>query len=42
MTFFRKIAMLDSSRKFWPYEDDVMYVGVIPFLLENVVAEVIR
>lgn len=39
--FFRKIVVLDGSRKLWSDEDGVMYVGVIPFLLEDVVAEVI-
>lgn len=39
--FFRKIVVLDGSRKLWTDEDGVMYVGVIPFLLEDVLAEVI-
>ena len=39
--FFRKIVVLDGSRKLWSDEDGVLYVGVIPFLLEDVVAEVI-
>lgn len=30
----------DGSRKLWTDEDGVLYVGVIPFLLEDVVAEV--
>lgn len=40
--FFRKIVVLDGSRKPWSDEDGVMYVGVIPFLLEDVLAEVIK
>lgn len=39
--FFRKIVVLDGSRKLWTDEDGVMYVGVIPFLLEDVLTEVI-
>lgn len=39
--FFRKIVVLDGSRKLWTDEDGVMYVGVVPFLLEDVLAEVI-
>ena len=38
--FFRKIVVLDGSRKLLADEDGVMYVGVIPFLLEDVLAEV--
>ena len=33
--FYRKIVVLDGSRKLWIDEDGVMYVGVIPFLLDN-------
>ena len=39
--FFRKIVVLDGSRKPWTDEDGVMYVGVIPFLLEDMIADVI-
>lgn len=39
--FFRKIVVLDGSRRLWSDEDGVMYVGVIPFLLEDIVAEII-
>lgn len=35
--FCRKIVVLDGSRKLWTDEDGVMYVGVIPFLLDNVI-----
>lgn len=38
--FFRKIVVLDGSSKLWTDEDGVMYVGVIPFLLGDIVAEV--
>ena len=37
--FFRKIVVLDGSSKLWTDEDGVMYVGVIPFLLGDIVAE---
>ena len=33
--FFRKIVVLDGSSKPWTDEDGVMYIGVIPFLLEE-------
>lgn len=34
--FFRKIVILDGNVKAWTDEDGIMYVGVIPFLLEEV------
>lgn len=40
--FFSKIVVLDGSGKLWADEEGVMYVGVIPFLLEDVVAAVLR
>lgn len=40
--FFRKIVVLDGSRKPWSDEDGVMYVGVIPFLLEDVLTEAVK
>lgn len=40
--FFRKIVVLDGNSKLWADDDGVMYVGVIPFLLDDMVAEVIR
>ena len=39
--FFRKIVVLDGSRKPWTDEDGVMYVGVIPFLVEDMIAGII-
>ena len=36
--FFRKIVVLDGNRKAWTDEDGVMYIGVIPFLLEDKLA----
>ena len=33
--FFRKIVILDGNAKARTDEDGVMYVGVIPFLLEE-------
>lgn len=33
--FFRKIVILDGNAKAWTDEDGIMYVGVIPFLLEE-------
>lgn len=40
--FFRKLVVLDGNARLWTDEDGVMYVGVIPFLLEDIVAEIIR
>lgn len=40
--FFRKIVVLDGNSKLWTDEDGVTYIGVIPFLLENIVKEVIQ
>ena len=33
--FFRKIVVLDGNQKMWIDEDGVVYVGVIPFLLND-------
>ncbi len=33
--FFRKIVVLDGNQKLWIDDDGVIYVGVIPFLLED-------
>ena len=38
--FFRKIVVLDGNCKLWTDEDGVMYVGVIPFLLEDVLGDI--
>lgn len=37
--FFRKIVVLDGNSKPWTDEDGVMYIGVIPFLLEDILSE---
>ena len=34
--FFRKIVIVDGNAKAWIDEDGIMYVGIIPFLLEEV------
>ena len=34
--FFRKIVIVDGNAKSWMDEDGIMYVGIIPFLLEEV------
>ena len=33
--FFRKIVIVDGNAKPWTDDDGIMYVGVIPFLLEE-------
>ena len=33
--FFRKFVVLDGSQKIWKDNDGVIYVGIIPFLLED-------
>lgn len=35
--FFRKIVVIDGNNRAWTDEDGVMYIGIIPFLLENVI-----
>ncbi len=37
--FFRKIVVLDGNAKLWTDEDGVMYIGVIPFLLDDILLE---
>lgn len=37
--FFKKIVVLDSNAKQWTDEDGVIYIGVIPFLLEDIFAK---
>jgi len=37
--FFRKIVVLDGNSRPWTDEDGVMYIGVIPFLLEDILSE---
>ncbi len=34
--------VIDGNRKLWLDEDGVVYVGVIPFLLEDIVSGMIR
>ena len=33
--FFRKIVIIDGNAKAWTDDDGIMYVGIIPFLLEE-------
>ena len=40
--YFRKIVVLDGNRKMWTDEDGVIYVGVIPFLLEDIIIDVAK
>lgn len=39
--FFRKIVVLDGNSKAWTDEDGVMYIGVIPFMLEDILSDAI-
>ena len=36
--FFRKIVVLDGSSRLWSDDEGIIYVGVIPFLLEDIIA----
>lgn len=36
--FFRKIVVLDGSQRMWTDDDGVTYIGVIPFLLQDMLA----
>ena len=33
--FFRKMVIVDGNTKQWTDDDGIIYVGVIPFLLED-------
>ena len=33
--FFRKIVIIDGNAKVWTDEEGIMYIGLIPFLLED-------
>lgn len=33
--FFRKVVIVDGNMKMWTDENGIVYVGVIPFLLED-------
>jgi hypothetical protein len=33
--FYMKIVVLDGNQKQWIDDDGIMYIGVIPFLLGN-------
>jgi hypothetical protein len=37
--FFRKIVVLDGNSKQWTDDDGVTYIGVIPFLLTDILSE---
>lgn len=36
--FFRKIVILDGNQRLWTDEDGVSYIGVIPFLLQDILS----
>lgn len=40
--FFRKIVVLDGNSKMWTDEDGVTYIGVIPFLLQDLFSKTIE
>lgn len=40
--FFKKIVVLDGNSKLWTDDDGVMYIGVIPFLLEDILSETLE
>ena len=40
--FFQKIIVLDGNRKLWIDEDGVIYVGVIPFLLDDIISAIVK
>ena len=37
--FFKKIIVLDGNSRLWTDEDGVTYIGVIPFLLEDILSD---
>ena len=38
--FYRKIVVLDGNQKQWVDENGFMYIGVIPFLLGNLLENI--
>ncbi|MDE7387425.1 MAG: ATP-binding protein [Muribaculaceae bacterium] len=40
--FFQKIIVLDGNRKLWVDQDGVIYVGVIPFLLDDIISTIVK
>ena len=36
--FFKKIIVLDGNSRLWTDEDGVTFIGVIPFLLEDILS----
>lgn len=38
--FYKKIVVLDGNQKQWVDEDGIMYIGVIPFLLGNLLENI--
>lgn len=38
--FFRKIIVVDGNSKIWTDEDGIIYIGVIPFLLEDILKDI--
>ena len=38
--FYKKIVVLDGNQKQWIDEDGIMYIGVIPFLLGNLLENI--
>jgi predicted AAA+ superfamily ATPase len=40
--FFRKIVVLDGSAKLWEDEDGVIYIGIIPFLLQDLLSQILH
>ena len=37
--FFKKIIVLDGNSRLWTDEDGVTFIGVIPFLLEDILSD---
>jgi hypothetical protein len=38
--FYKKIVVLDGNQKQWIDDDGIMYIGVIPFLLGNLLENI--
>lgn len=36
--FFRKIVIVSGNQKMWTDENGITYVGIIPFLLQDILA----
>ena len=39
--FYRKVVVLEGNQKMWTDEDGIIYIGILPFLLEGKMQELL-